>query len=95
MTYPSSWYKEAADSLFGAFNGIGTTVSRVMSIINQLQTADDWNALVSAYGYRQTYIGIFKDFQGTLPQTLVDELGNDDLSKVRQHLKSIGATVGF
>ena len=95
LTYPNSWYKEAAESLYVAMDGMGTNESRIMSIITQLRNADDWNALVSGYGYRKLYWGFYKSFEGTLPQCLVDELSSSYLDKIRQHLTSIGAEVGF
>lgn len=95
LTYPNSWYKEAAESMYAAMDGVGTNESRIMGIITQLRNADDWNALVSAYGYRKLHWGFYSSFEGTLPQCLVDELGNSYLDKIRQHLVSIGATVGF
>ena len=50
LTYPNSWYKEAAESMYAAMDGVGTDEQRIMSIISQLRNSDDWNALVSAYG---------------------------------------------
>lgn len=95
LSYPNSWYKEAAASLYAAMDGVGTDESRITSIIVQLHNADDWNALVSAYGYKKLHWGFYTSFEGTLPQCLVDELGSSDLNKIRQHLQSIGAAVGF
>lgn len=95
LTYPNSWYKEAAESMYAAMDGVGTDEQRIMSIISQLRNSDDWNALVSAYGYRKLHWGFYKSFEGTLPQCLVDELNSTYLDKIRQHLTGIGATVGF
>ena len=95
LSYPSTWYNEAAETLFFAMNGAGTDEDAIIAIIDQLQTKDDWNKLVKVYGVRTLDAFWINTCTGNLPTCLMSELSGSDLDKIRSKLLSIGVTTGL
>ena len=95
LSYPSTWYNEAAETLFIAMNGAGTDEDAIITIIDQLQTKDDWNKLVKVYGVRTLDAFWVNTCTGNLPTCLMSELSGSDLDKIRSKLLSIGVTTGL
>lgn len=95
LSYPNTWYNEAAERLFIAMNGAGTDEAAIIAIINQLETKDDWNKLVKVYGVRTLDAFWINTCTGNLPTCLMSELSGSDLDKIRSKLLSIGVTTGL
>lgn len=95
LSYPNTWYNEAAERLFIAMNGAGTDEDAIIAIIDQLQKKDDWNKLVKVYGVRTLDAFWVNTCTGNLPTCLMSELSGSDLDKIRSKLLSIGVTTGL
>lgn len=95
-TQPSSNldFRSLSNQLFDAFDGYGTSVSKIKEIFKLLKSNADYDALKSAYGVREVSSGRFNvflsDFEGDLPATLRDELSSSQLEDVNQILTSNG-----
>jgi hypothetical protein len=91
---PSLDFRSLANQLFDAFDGYGTSVSKVKEIFKLLKSNADYDALKSAYGVREVSSGrgnIFvSNFEGDLPATLRDELDSDEVAEINQILTSNG-----
>ena len=95
LSYPNTWYNEAAETLFIAMNGAGTDEDAIIAIIDQLKVPDDWNKLVKVYGVRTLDAFWINTCTGNLPTCLMSELSGSDLDKIRSKLLSIGVTTGL
>lgn len=91
---PSLDFRSLANQLFDAFDGYGTSVSKVKEIFKLLKSNADYDALKAAYGVREVSSGrwnVFQsNFEGDLPATLRDELDSDEVSEINQILTSNG-----
>jgi hypothetical protein len=67
--------KTLADDLFDAFDGIGTNNQKVIETFSALNTQEDLDALINAYGKRKVNSGIWlvPAFTGDLVSTLLNE----------------------
>lgn len=87
-------FRSLANQLFDAFDGYGTSVSKVKEVFKLLKSNADYDALKSAYGVREVSSGNFNvfvpNFEGDLSATLRDELDSDEVTKVNQILTSNG-----
>lgn len=86
-----------ANSLFDAMNGYGTGDDTIKKELQKLKSKNDWDALVRAFGTRTISSGTWnvfqKDFTGTLPDCLNDELDSGELADVNTILNKIGVSI--
>ena len=91
---PNLDFRSLANQLFDAFDGYGTSNSKIKEIFKLLKSNADYDALKSAYGVREVSSGrwnIFQsNFEGDLPATLRDELDSDEVAEINQILTSNG-----
>jgi len=92
LSFTSSEYQSMADRLFRAMDGAGTDWDVVKSVINKLKVKDDWLALISAYGIKETTSWV-STFKGNLVEWLSDELSASEYKTISDQLKTIGVTI--
>lgn len=73
LTFPERQYDIFADTLYESMNTAGTNWSQILSVFEQMQTLDDVNALINAYGVRTLRFFGFPTVPGNLGQHLVRE----------------------
>lgn len=86
-----------ANSLFDAMNGYGTGEDTIKKELQKLKSKNEWDALVRAFGTRTISSGTWnvfqKDFTGTLPDCLNNELDSGELADVNTILNKIGVSI--
>jgi len=75
QTFTIPEYKQMADDLFKAMDGLGTDEETILKTISKLKTKADWNRLKQAYGTRKITAWGY-GFNGTLLPSLKSELSN-------------------
>ena len=86
-------YTQLANKLQTAFAGYGTDFGAIMQVMVQIKNEYDVLSLRQAYGVRKISSGRFNlssDFEGTLDQTMTEELSSSDISKVNMQLAKQG-----
>jgi len=86
-------YTQLANKLQTAFAGYGTDFAAIMQVMVQIKNDYDILSLRQAYGVRKISSGrlnIASDFEGTLDQTMTEELSSSDISKVNMQLAKQG-----
>lgn len=76
---------QIANKLQTAFSGYGTDYNAILNIIVQINNDIDLLSVRAAYGIRIISSGrynIAKDFEGTLDQTMIEELSGSDIQKI-------------
>jgi hypothetical protein len=89
LSWPERQYDVFSDTLYEAMNFTGTNWGTILSVFEQLNTADDVNALVNAYGVRTLYVFGIPSAPGNLGQHLVREStgswsGVEDVNEILQ-----------
>lgn len=87
--YSGQDFKDMADRLYNAMNGIGTDESAIYNVIEMLRNRNDWELLEYAYGKRNidSWGGSAQD----LKSSLHDDLGSGDIYYINTMLEKIGA----
>ena len=86
-------YTQLANKLQTAFAGYGTDFGAIMQVMVQIKNDYDILSLRKAYGIRKISSGrlnLSSDFEGTLDQTMTEELSSSDISKVNMQLAKQG-----
>lgn len=86
-------YTQLANKLQTAFAGYGTDYNAIFQVIVQIKNEYDILSLRKAYGVRKISSGRFNltsDFEGTLDQTITEELSSSDISKINMQLAKQG-----
>ena len=84
---------QIANKLQTAFNGYGTDYDAIVNILVQIKNDIDLLSVRSAYGIRKISSGTFNfatNFEGTLDQTMIEELNSSDIQKINLILASKG-----
>lgn len=92
LTYTDTEYKLMASQLYTAMKGAGTDEDAIYRVCKKLQNADDWNAVVKAFGTKTSSNWVYS-FSGTLYDWLQDELNDKEMRKVNEILNPIGVTI--
>lgn len=92
LTQPKTNYTLYANQLYTAMNGLGTDEETIYRVLGHLQTADDWNQLVKAFGTKKASSWL-SGFEGTLYDWLSDELDTKEMKKVNEILAKIDVTI--
>jgi len=82
-----------ANKLQTAFNGYGTDYKSILAVIIQIKNEFDLLSIRQAYGIRKISSGtlnLAKDFEGTLDQTIVEELSQKDIQALNMVLAKKG-----
>ena len=84
--------QKLADDIFEAMDGWQTDEQKVKDAFNLLQTQEDLDALIVAYGYRKLNSGIWgvPDFSGDLVASLKDEHDNSEMYDINKILEEKG-----
>ena len=93
LTYDNTQYVLYASQLHTAMLGAGTDTGTIMRVLGALNTSEDWNALVKAYGTRSVGKWWGYSFSGTLIDWLTDELSGKELQAVNEVLTKIGVSI--
>lgn len=93
LSYNNTQYVLYASQMYTAMVGAGTDTDTIMRVLGALATAEDWNALVKAFGTRSVKKWFGYTFSGTLIDWLTDELSSKELKKVNEVLAKIGVTI--
>lgn len=91
-------YTQLANTLQTAFAGYGTDYNAILRVIVQLKNDFDILSLRKAYGIRTISSGTLnfsKDFEGTLDQTMTEELSSSDIGKINLQLAKQGVKNRF
>jgi hypothetical protein len=84
---------QLANKLQTAFAGYGTDYDAILNVFVQIKNDFDILSLRQAYGVRKISSGRFNlasDFEGTLDQTLIEELSQTDIQKLNMILARKG-----
>lgn len=84
---------QLANKLQTAFAGYGTDYNAILNVFVQIKNDFDILSLRQAYGVRKISSGRFNlasDFEGTLDQTLIEELSQKDISALNMVLAKKG-----
>ena len=100
LTYQPSQYSTWANQLVQAFDGCGTGWETVKNIFTKLRNNLDVAILIDSYGVRSYdkcnwSEAWLSDFTGSLSESLVDELDEDELKELNGWLKSNGINYSF
>lgn len=86
-----------ANNLFDAMNGYGTGNDAIETELKKIQSKNEWDALVKAFGTRTIssgYWNVFQsDFTGGLVECLQDELDEAETNRANQILSRIGVSI--
>jgi hypothetical protein len=86
-------YTQLANKLQTAFAGYGTDYNAILQVMVQIKNDYDILSLRKSYGIRKISSGRFNiasDFEGTLDQTMTEELSSSDISKLNMQLAKQG-----
>lgn len=84
---------QIANKLQTAFSGYGTDYNAILNALVQVKNDIDLLNIRSAYGIRKISSGtlnIAKDFEGTLDQTIIEELSSKDIQALNMVLARKG-----
>jgi hypothetical protein len=84
---------QIANKLQTAFSGYGTDYKAILNALVQVKNDIDLLSIRSAYGIRKISSGtlnIAKDFEGTLDQTIIEELSSKDIQALNMVLARKG-----
>ncbi|GHU85333.1 hypothetical protein FACS1894153_0340 [Bacteroidia bacterium] len=74
-------------------DGAGTDEAAIIAVVKKMQTGDDWQQLVKAYGTRELITFWWTSHKGTLPSALRSELGENDIQTINNHLQLFGISI--
>lgn len=90
LTHNGAWYKNAADTLFNAMDGMGTDEDTIYGVFYEIDNQDDWNELVRKYDTRKLSNGpLMGSITGTLQVHLKSELTQSEITKCKNILAGI------
>ena len=95
LSYPLTIYKNMADTLYTAMEGLGTDYDTVKSTLIKLNNESDFFQLEKSFGNRAAYtwLYVYTPFAGTLIQWLSDELNEDQKAEITVLLASKNITI--
>lgn len=90
LTHSGAWYRNAADTLFNAMDGVGTDEDAIYGVFREIDNQDDWNELVRKYGTRTLSKGpLMGSLPGTLQVHLKYELTQSEINECNNILSGI------
>jgi hypothetical protein len=92
ITKDKTWFESAADRLYRAMEGLGTTEKSIYDVFRQLNTKSDYYQLVATFGVRTGKSGL-KRFTGNLSSWLEHELTAGEIAKCNEILNKIGVSI--
>lgn len=92
LSHEAVWYKNAAESMFTAMDGLGTDWGTIERIIIAIQNQDDWNKLVREYGTRTLSRFLQSNLTGTLQVHLKDDCSQSEISWISNYLRLVKQT---
>jgi hypothetical protein len=97
LSYAADRYKQYADNIHEAMNYSGTRWTTVYSIIEAMNTADDFAELVNAYGTRNLRIFGVPSGPLNLGQSFIHEswIGQDGYAEVNEIIANKGINFQF
>lgn len=87
LSYSSAWYKDTANSLFNAMDGMGTSWGVIETAIIAMKTQDDWNKTVREYGTRTLSRFLQSDLTGTLQVHLKDDCSKSEIAWIHNYMR--------
>ena len=87
LSYSSAWYKDTANSLFNAMDGMGTSWGVIETAIIAMKTQDDWNKTVREYGTRTLSRFLQRDLTGTLQVHLKDDCSKSEIAWIHNYMR--------
>jgi hypothetical protein len=88
LSYSQDWYKNNAENVFNAMNGLSTNVSVIDGILKSLKNQDDYNALNKAYGTRTLENFLSADEKGTMLEHLYSDMGASYMNNIQIWLRN-------
>jgi hypothetical protein len=88
LTYPLTYYKQAADTLQAAMFDLGTNEESIYRIFSSLKNSKDLFQLISTFGVRPYYNFGLKQGNYNLGQWFTEELSNSEIGKINSILAS-------
>jgi hypothetical protein len=85
-------YNLWASQLYTAMDGAGTETDTIYRVLKNIETQDDWNQLIKAFGVKES-TSWFSSFKGTLVDWLSDELSVKEKDAANQILARAGVTI--
>jgi len=84
LSYPLTIYKNMADALYVAMEGLGTDYDTVKNNLLKINNQSDFFELEKAFGNRAAYtwLWVYTPFAGTLIQWFSDELNDDQKAEI-------------
>lgn len=97
LSYDGTEYRDMADQLYEAFNGIGTNDKLWREVFNRMKTDADVNQLIVAFGSRKPTTGGFALGRKaeTLAQWIAGDLNANQRKELNNMLHSKGITKTF
>lgn len=97
LSYDGTEYRDMADQLFEAFNGLGTNDKLWREVFNRMKTDADVNQLIVAFGSRKPTTGGFSFGRKaeTLAQWIAGDLSAGQRKELNNMLHSKGITKTF
>jgi len=84
LSYSKGEYYSMCSTLDSAMQGTGTDENMIYTVVSRMNTQDDWNYLLKAFGIRDKDGGTFyADLTGDLKKWLNDDLDSVEMQKVK------------
>jgi len=95
LSYPVSYYAQMTDVIQEATDNSGTDTDAIYRVFDKMNNDSDVLQLIKAYGSRWNFFFGVPLGSFTLPQILISEMSNSEISDLNNMLTNKGITIQF